>query len=100
MKLINLFLLLFFCSVGHAQGVSFKEIRLKPNPKFFNVKYSTIIYPIVVTKNPVVDKMINDEIKTQILDIEDSKNSAGKLLTERINEGLISLFYQVSFKKK
>jgi hypothetical protein len=53
----------------------------------------------VATTNPVVDKMINDEIKTQILDIKDSKSSAGKLLVERINEGLINLSYQVSFKR-
>ena len=68
-------------------------------PSFFNVKYVTIVYPIVVTKDSAVDEMINNEIKTQVLDIEDNNASAAKLLAERIDEGLINLSYEVSFKK-
>jgi hypothetical protein len=99
MKSINLFLLIISCSFGYAQGVSFKELRLKPNARYSNVTYSTIVYPIVVTKNPVVDKMINDEIKAQLLEIDEKGISARKVLIERINEGLINLSYRVSFKK-
>lgn len=85
--------------IAYGQTVTFEEIRLEPNPKFFNVKYVTIVYPIVVTKNSAVDEMINNEIKTQVLDIEDNNASAAKLLAERIDEGLINLSYEVSFKK-
>jgi hypothetical protein len=99
MKLGILVLILFSCTIGDTQFITFKEIRFRPNPKFFKVKDSTITYPVVFTKNPVVDKKINDEIKAQILDIQDSRTSAAKVLSERINEGLINLFYEVSFKK-
>ena len=99
MKFVLLFISYLFAMIAYGQTVTFEEIRLEPNPKFFNVKYVTIVYPIVVTKNSAVDEMINNEIKTQVLDIEDNNASAAKLLAERIDEGLINLSYEVSFKK-
>ena len=99
MKFVLLFISYLFAMIAYGQTVTFEEIRLEPNPKFFNVKYVTIVYPIVVTKNSAVDEMINNEIKTQVLDIEDNNASAAKLLAERIDGGLINLFYEVSCKK-
>jgi len=80
-----------------AQTVTFKEINLKPNSEFYNSNESTIIYPLVVTNNKPVDKLINDKIKSEMLG-EDAV-TARKALNEQISEGLINMSYEVSFKR-
>ena len=56
MKLL-LFILSFIMTIQcHAQNASFKEIKIKPNPKYYDTKESTIIFPIVITTNPKIDK--------------------------------------------
>lgn len=92
---------LFFSSTVNAQSVSFKEIRLKPNSKFYTAENATIAYPIVVTKNKEIDKLINDKIKNKMLDndVDLEKISMKKALRERINNGLINMSYVVTFKK-
>lgn len=92
---------LFFSVTVYAQGVSFKEIRLKPNSKFYNTDKATIIYPIVVTKNKLIDKSINDKIRSEMIgDDSDLKNiSLKKTLLNRINEGLINISYEATYIK-
>jgi len=95
------YLLIIICSwvqSAYAQNVSFKEIRLHPNPKYFNVKGTTIIYPIILTNNKAVDKRINNAIKHEMLRKEDSI-STRKALTEEISSGLINMSYEVTFRK-
>jgi len=93
------YLLLFLFSVYHityAQTVGFKEIKLKPRPELYNTKVPTIIYPIVVTNNPPVDKQINDQIKNEILG-EEAVN-ARQTLKERIREDLTDMDYEVTLR--
>lgn len=92
---------LFFSTTVYAQGVSFKEIRLKPNSKFYKTDKPAIIYPIVVTKNKLIDKSINDKIRKEMIeDDSDLKNvSTKKALINRINEGLINMSYKATFIK-
>jgi hypothetical protein len=92
---------LFFSTTVYAQGVSFKEIRLKPNSKFYKTDKPTIIYPIVVTKNKLIDKSINDKIRSEMIgDDSDLKNvSTKKALLNQINEGLINMYYEATYIK-
>jgi hypothetical protein len=98
MKIIVLFIL-SFCSSAYAQNITFKEIRLKPKSKFYNVNETTIIYPIVVTNNKKIDKLINDKIKKEILDEDNEQISVRKALNEQISDGLINMSYEITFKK-
>ena len=94
-----LFIALLF-STAYAQKASFKEIKLKPNPKVFDTKEATIIYPIIVTANPQADKLMNAQIKDGVLDLEHTKHNARTLLMEHIKEyGLINLSYGVTYNK-
>src|ERR1700736_3332435 len=94
------FLLIFLISISaHAQRVSIKEIKLKPNPKFYNVKDSTIIYPIIISKYPKTNKQINDKIRNEILGPNEKNISLKKGLEVLINDGLIDLSYEITFNK-
>lgn len=86
-------------SFAFSQTVTFKEIKLKPSPRLYNTKDSTIIYPTVVTKNSAINKLINDEIKKEIINIDNKKTSLKKDLIELTNERIINLFYKVTFNK-
>jgi hypothetical protein len=98
MKFILLLSFLVFFCFSHAQLVKIDEIKLKPNHKLFNTKDSTIVYPIIVTKNTAVGKIINDEIRLQMIDEAYNEMNTQKALSELINERLTNLFYEVTFK--
>ena len=97
MKILVLFIF-SFCSNAYAQNITFKEIKLKPNAKFYDVNETTIIYPVVVTDNKLIDKLINNKIREEILE-ENEKANIRTALNERINDGLINMSYEVTFKK-
>ncbi len=96
MKFLLLFIFPFFNHVC-AQTVTFREIKLRPKPAFYNVNETTIIYPLVITHNKSVDKLINDKIKSETLGEDDI--SVRQALNEHISEGLINMGYEVTFKK-
>src|SRR5688500_4688990 len=98
MKFILLFSFVVCCFYTNAQLVKIKEIKLRPNHKLFNTKDSTIVYPIIVTKNATVSKRINDEIRLQMIDEAYNEMNTQKALSELINERLTNLFYEVTFK--
>ena len=97
MKYLLVFISLIFHSV-YAQTVTFREIKLKPNPRFYKTKLPTIIYPLVVTNNKAVDKLINSKIKTKML--SEDAISVKQALKEQISVGLINMSYEVTFKKQ
>ena len=89
-----------FVSIGQETGpqtVTFREIKLKPKSAFYNVNETTIIYPLVITNNRSVDKLINDKIKSETLGEDDV--SVRQALNEHLSLGLINMSYEVSFKK-
>ena len=91
-------LLVSFSSYG--QNISFREIKLRPNSRYYNTTEKTIIYPIVVTNNKRVDSLINSQIKNNVFSPDDEKQSIYKTLDENINDyGLINLSYEVTFKE-
>ena len=96
MKFLFLFIFPFFNHV-YAQTVTFREIKLKPKSAFNNVNEPTIIYPLVITNNRSVDKLINDKIKSETLGEDDV--SVRQALNEHLSVGLINMSYEVSFKK-
>ena len=57
---------------GNLQRTTFKEIRLIASREYFNPPkpYVTIFYPLIVTNNSKIDKLINDEVKESILSAE------------------------------
>jgi hypothetical protein len=69
--------------------------------KYFNPKkpYITIVYPIVVTQNKKVEKIINDKIKDEMYAVEPNEDIRKKL-REEINVGLTDVSYEVTFKEK
>jgi len=90
-------LLVSFSSYG--QNITFREIKLKPNPIYYKTAEKTIIYPIVVTNNKRVDSLINPQIKNEVFSPDDEKQSIYKTLVENIDDyGLINLSYEVTYK--
>jgi len=98
-KIIFLLVISFF-SNACAQKATFKEIRLKPNDKLYNTKETTIIYPIIVTANPQADKLMNAQIKEEMLSPEENdKRSTRNILIQQLSKdglGLINLSYEVT----
>ncbi|CAN5858413.1 hypothetical protein BH11BAC4_BH11BAC4_24110 [soil metagenome] len=95
------FLLLFICITASVfgQDVSFREIRRKAKTTYINNGDTTIIYPIIVTKNKQVEKIINDAIRSSVFEPEDLKKNQGQDLNAALETGLISLSYEVSFRR-
>lgn len=99
-KMKLLLTLLSFVVVIHcyAQKASFKELKLRPNPQYYATKEQTIIFPIVTTKNPKIDKLINNQIKNEVLQPNDENQSLRKALLENINEyGLTYVSYEITY---
>jgi len=98
MKLI-LIALLLHPSFTYSQAVVFKEIKMRPRSRFFNTNDSTIIYPIIVTKNSIVNKLINHEIREDVIGPAEGSKNLRRDLNNLINDGVINLFYEVTYKK-
>ena len=89
---------LFWTVQSKGQVALLKEIKFKPNPKQFVTRDSSIIFPIVHTKNPQVDKLINSQIKIDLFEIEDEKQSLRSIINEQVSDyGLINLDYAVTY---
>ena len=94
------FFLLFLFSIPlsvYSQTATIKELKFKPNTKFYNTKDFTIIFPVVITQNKISSKLINSFVSDELL-----STSAGNLknrLEELINDGLTDLSYEVTFNK-
>jgi hypothetical protein len=91
--------ILFISSTVYAQHVVFKEIKLRPNKKYDDTGDTSIIYPIVVTGNAAVSKLINAKIKADVLEAAEEKGSLRKDLLELVNDGLTSLSYEVTLNR-
>jgi hypothetical protein len=98
MKCILLFIWLL-PSALYSQSIRIREIKFKPKPKYYNTADSTIIYPIIVTGNPVVNRLINKEIKEQVLDPENSKATTRETIRSMIRMGLTDLSYEVTYSE-
>lgn len=97
LPIILFFVIAFQCD---AQKAVFKELKLKPNTKYYNTKEATIVFPIVATNNPKIDKLINNQIKIDVLQPEDETHSLRKVLFENINEfGLTDVSYEITYNK-
>ena len=57
-------------STVHAQSVQFNEIKATPAKKFYDTKESTIVFPVVVSDNPAVSRLINNEIEESVLEYD------------------------------
>ena len=91
-------ILLFICITSYGQTVKFKEIKLKPNARYYHTSEKTITYPLVVTSNKKIDSSINKQIKDILFEIDTENENVRKVLTEHINEyGLINLSYEVTY---
>lgn len=91
--------LLLLSSTAFSQQVLVKEVRARPRAKFYNVKDTTIIYPLITTKNTAISKSINEKIRTTIFDEADEKTTLRKDISHALDQGLINLSYEVTFKK-
>jgi hypothetical protein len=94
----KIIVLLLFSLPAFGQKAAFREMRLMPNPKYYNRREVTIIYPIVVINDPQLSKLINDEIKYEVFGINKSDNLT-KELKSQINDGLTDLSYTATFNK-
>jgi len=102
MKMKRSFTILFFVFSlqCHAQKATFKELKLKANTKYYTKKEPTIIFPIVTTNNPKIDKLINTQIKNGVFQPDNENQSLEKVLLENINEyGLTDVSYEVTFNR-
>ncbi|MEO6489786.1 MAG: hypothetical protein ABIO04_07600 [Ferruginibacter sp.] len=97
MKIILSIIFIILAVQCHGQNASFKEIKRKPNSRYFNTKEATIIFPLVVTKYPGINKLINAQIKKDMFHPDDEMQSLNKIIEENINKyGLINLSYKVT----
>lgn len=88
--------------VVFSQDIRVREIKLRPFGQFYDSKDSTIIYPVIVTKNEAASRLINKEIKRRILDSDDEGNakiSAGKALLKMAQTGLSDLTYTITYNR-
>lgn len=89
-------ILLFFCllpAVLTAQTVRVRDLKFRPDRKFYNVPDSTIIYPVILTGDAAVSRKINSTILS-IVAVEDEKKPAGMRteLKKAIAQGLLERF--------
>ena len=82
-----------------SQSVQIREIKLKPDPRFYNTTDSTIIYPIVITRNHAINRFINDEIERQLFEPDSNETSVRRVLRREIAQGLTDLSYEVTCNK-
>ena len=59
MKYIFLFLCLYSLNL-YGQSAHIREIKDNPGDQFYHTGDSTIVYPLIVTKNPAADKLMNE----------------------------------------
>src|SRR5436305_6732672 len=98
MKYCILFIQLLISLSLYSQNASFKEIRMRPYPKYYNPPkpYITIIYPLVQLKDQIAQRRINQFIYGKILE---EGESAYKELLHRKSLGLTDLDYEVSYNQ-
>lgn len=95
----SLFFAAFFCFNCCFAQISIKEIKLAPNPAYYNTTDKTIIYPLISTGNNYVDSAINMQVKIDLFNPDDNSADIAQLLRENINEyGLTDISYTISFK--
>lgn len=127
MKILSFFLIVCFsasASLAYAQAVHIREIKYRPKPEIYDPGDSTIIYPIIVSKNPIADKLMNETIRSAALPSLDNeedtdgnqevkstrkqdKKTEKKSFTQKvrkelkdfIEDGLSDLSYSVTFNK-
>jgi len=101
MKTPILFLLLATALTAHAQDFTIKEFKRTHNRIFFedHAETITIKFPVIVTKSAVVNKLINDKIKEEVLSPEDNKMSLAKALDTAIGTWMTELEYEVTFRQ-
>ena len=101
MKYIFIVIVIAFLSPDiDGQNLIVKEIKRKPNPKFYNTGETTIIYPLISTNNKKVDDLINFHIKNDIFSPDNEKEDVNKILIEYLNDyALINLSYEITYKQ-
>ena len=98
MKILITLATIFLTVQSIGQKASFKEMKFKPRAEYYNSKEFTIIFPIVLTKNQKINKLINEQIKIEFFGPEDEKRNLKTVITEHINEyGLVYLSYQTTY---
>jgi hypothetical protein len=98
MKTLLVILCIVITSQCYAQKASFKEVRMKPNPKYYTAEKPSVIFPVVITKNSEIDKLINDQIKNDVFEPDNENQSLRKTLIENINEyGLTDVTYEITY---
>src|SRR5579883_875246 len=102
MKWTFLFVCFFSSCALHSQTVHVKELRFRPSSKYYNIKESTIVYPIIVTGNPTVSQLINRSIEATVLrfDPEDNLKAIRAELRSMIRMGLTDMGYEVTYNKR
>jgi hypothetical protein len=99
MRLLFIIITLFVIP-AYSQTAKIKELKLRPKAEFYNVQDSTIIFPIIIGKSEAISKVINDEIKGELVWDADKKVSLRKGLKSRIERGLINLNYEITYNDK
>ena len=103
MKYLFLFLCLYSLNL-YGQSAHLREIKDKPSDRFYHTGDSTIVYPLIVTKNPAADKQMNAAVRREVLPEEDPDDDpADKKVPLRKAlrnwEGLTTISYGVSFNR-
>ncbi len=82
-----------------SQKVFIREIKRRPDSETLNVKYSTIIYPIIIARNSKVAKLINDKIWNEILESDEGNGDLNIQLDKMIKNGLTDIMYEITYNK-
>lgn len=97
MKLLITILCFVFALQGYSQKAKFKELKLNASKKYYTTKEPTIIFPIVTTSNQKIDKIINTQIKNDVLKPDNEKNLKSVLLENIEDYGLTDVSYEITY---
>jgi hypothetical protein len=91
---------LLLSSTAYGQKAAVREIKLLASEDYLSPKekYPTIIYPVILLKNTITGKLINDAIEKEVLESENPGHPRKELL-EQISNGLTDVSYEITFNK-
>jgi hypothetical protein len=88
---------LLFCSTTYCQEFTIKEFKC--TAEHHAEGKVTISFPQVITKNPSINKLINQRIKLELVNPDHSSMSLAKSLSDYIKEWLTDLTYEIKYSK-
>ncbi|MBC5994498.1 hypothetical protein [Pontibacter cellulosilyticus] len=93
-------LLLFVALHSFGQGVQVDTLKVSLSPRFVDLQYERMNYPIVRTGDKRIDFLINNDIKNKLTHNEFPEASIDSTIADWAAEGIVYLDFQVTYNKQ